>query len=167
VVFSDVGPPAIARVNGNRAVTPSDSTGTAFSLTDLSVAPVGLSIDNLDDKPPVYQGPVGLVLKDGALVHVTTTDATALAEGFAGRVVLSNAGSQSGVAYTPTNIQPTGFDLAGVSVKLSGGGLPLSAIPDCTGTVVKHPAGTGSTVDATQPCKPWRSFPESEGKVIL
>jgi hypothetical protein len=166
VVFSDVGPPIIARINGNRTVTPADSTGTTFSLTSLSVAPVVLSIDNLDEKPAVLKGAVGLVLKDGALVHVTTSDATALGDGFAGLVLLSNAGSQSGVAYTPTNIQPTGFDLQGIVVKLSGGALPLSLVPDCTGTALKQPGRADLAVDASKPCTPWRSFPEFEGKVI-
>lgn len=32
--------------------------------------------------------------------------------------------------------------------------------PNCTGTVVK--STTASTVDATKPCKPWRSFPPAE-----
>jgi hypothetical protein len=166
VIFSDVGPTAVARINGTHAVTPEDSTGTSFTLTDLSVAPVALSIDNLDEEPAVFKGAVGLVLKDGALVHVTTTEATALGEGFAGRVVLSNAGSQSGVAYTPTNIQATGFDLENIVVKLSGGAIAFSTVPDCTGTAVKQAAGVGLTVDATQPCKPWKSYPEFEAKML-
>jgi hypothetical protein len=166
VVFSNVGPPIIARINGSRTVTPADSTGTTFSLTSLSVAPVVLSIDNLDEKPAVFKGAVGLVLTDGALVHVTTSEATALGDGFAGLVLLSNAGSQSAVAYTPTNIQPTGFDLEGIVVKLSGGAVPLSLVPDCTGTALKQAGKADLAVDASKPCTPWKSFPEFEGKTI-
>jgi hypothetical protein len=163
VIFSEVGPLAAALINGTHAVETSDST--TFLLTDLSIAPAVLSVVGLDGKLAV-KGTVGLVLKDGALVHVTTTDATALGEGFVGSVLLSNVGSASAVGYAPANIQPTGFDLEGVSVKLSGGAIPLSVVPNCTGTAMKRAAGAGSTVDATRPCKPWRSFLTFEGRQL-
>jgi len=39
-------------------------------------------------------------------------------------------------------------------------------LPDCTGTVIKDPAGGPAKVDGTRPCKPWMEFPPYEVKVI-
>ena len=39
-------------------------------------------------------------------------------------------------------------------------------LPDCTGTVIKDPAGGPAKVDSTRPCKPWMEFPPYEVKII-
>jgi hypothetical protein len=68
--------------------------------------------------------------------------------------------------WSVTNIQPSGFDLVDAALPLVGGAIPLTRLPDCTGTLSKQASGLPAKVDGTKPCKPWAVFPEIEGKVI-
>ena len=163
VVFSNVGPVGASSINGTYTVSPSDSTGTSFTITDWYTSPSGLWTLSDDGKTSEYKATVEIVLKDGAPAHVTTD---ALPAGFKGQILLSIPGNPGATRYSPTNIQSTGFDLADTQVKLSGGVIPFSRMPNCTGTVVKQPSGTPPTVDASRPCTPWRSFPAFEAKQI-
>jgi hypothetical protein len=164
VVFSDVGPGTLVLVNGTRPVTPVDTTGKSFTFSNLHVTPPTLLLDNDPDAgAPASQGYVGLVLTDGALVHVVTPAGKALDPSYAGQVIVSNAGFASGTRWSVSNIQPSGFDLVGSTVKLTGGAVALSKLPDCTGTVIKQTSGLAPKVDSSKPCKQWRTYPQSEG----
>ena len=168
VVFTGLGPDAIARINGTHTVAPSDTTGTSFTITDVSISPAILAVDNSDPDggAAVTTGSVGLVLSNAGPVHVVTTASTALDPAFKGQVLLSNAGISAGTRWSVTNIQPSGFDLVGATVQLSGGAVPLAKFPDCTGTIIKQASGLPPKVDATKPCGPWAAYPKFEGKVI-
>ena len=49
------------------------------------------------------------------------------------------------------------------SVSVKGRVVPVAAMPDCTGTVIKGGTDAGlPVVDYTKPCKPWSSFPPGE-----
>jgi hypothetical protein len=66
----------------------------------------------------------------------------------------------SGMRFSLQGAHPKG---AGASALLKGVVVPVAAMPDCTGTVIK--AGTDAglpVVDYTKPCKPWRRFPLGE-----
>jgi hypothetical protein len=66
----------------------------------------------------------------------------------------------SGTRFSLQGAHPKG---AAASVLGEGVVVPVAAMPDCTGTVIK--AGTDAglpVVDYTKPCKPWRSFPLGE-----
>lgn len=167
VVLSAVGPTTLAFMNGTRTVSPADATGKAFTLSDLQVTPPTLSLDRDPDAgAPESQGPVGLVLTHGALIHVVTPSSKPLDPAFDGRVILSNAGFASGVRWSVTNIDPTGFDLVNSTVSLTGGAIAMSKLPGCTGTVVKQSGGLPPKVDGSKPCKQWRSYPEYEIKEL-
>ncbi|HJX66537.1 MAG TPA: hypothetical protein VJ860_21585 [Polyangia bacterium] len=50
-----------------------------------------------------------------------------------------------------------------VSVLVMGRVVPVAAMPDCTGTVIKRGTDGGlPVVDYTKPCKPWSTFPPGE-----
>ena len=168
LIFSNAAPAPFSVVNGSHAVSPKDATGTLFDLTDLSVTPFTLYVDNLDSNPPVLKGTVGLIAQDGAVIQVVTdTPNTVLDPGFAGAIVLMNGGSAptaSDLRWSVHDIQSTGFTLVGSTVKLTGAVIPALNLPNCTGTVVKQTSG--STVDATKPCQPWASFPQYEALII-
>jgi hypothetical protein len=166
VIFSNLGPLAIARISGTHYVTPQNEEGTSFALSDSSISPAILLVDMGDGGAAVSKGAVGLVLRDGAPLHVVTTDATALAQDFQGKVLLLNAGVSGTSKWVPTNIDASGFDLAGITVQLSGGAIPVARMPDCTGTVIKQSSGLPAKVDGTQPCQAWAAYPPSEGKRI-
>jgi hypothetical protein len=166
VVFSDIGPATLSLLNGTRPVTPVDTSGKSFTFSSLHVTPPTLLLDNPDAGAPESQGYVGLVLTDGGLVHVVTPTGKSLDPAFTGQVIVSNAGFASGARWSVTNIQPSGFDLVGSTVKLTGGAVAVSKFPDCTGTVVKQTSGLPPKVDSSKPCKPWRSYPQFEGKEL-
>ena len=49
------------------------------------------------------------------------------------------------------------------SIPVTGRVVPVAAMPDCTGTVIKAGADGGlPVVDYTKPCKPWRSYLPNE-----
>jgi hypothetical protein len=165
LVFSAVAPPELAKIHGRHTVEVLASGGTQFALSDLSLSPFGLWVDNLDGKAPVEKGPVGLVLAAGAEVQVVTDQPeTALDAGFAGKVILLAKGSDAanGERWTAANIQPTGFTLKGSAPKVAGFATPSVKLPNCTGTVVKGTGGAPATTDATKHCEPWASFPDLE-----
>ena len=67
----------------------------------------------------------------------------------------------TGTRFSLQGARPLGGGAASVLAK--GVVVPVAAMPDCTGTVIK--AGTDAglpVVDSTKPCKPWRSFPRGE-----
>jgi len=166
VIFSGLGPATLAIVNGTHPVTPTDATGKSFTIADLRITPPTLLLDNLDGGSPVSQGYVGLVLTDGALIHVVTPAAKSLDPAFQGQVIVSNAGLASGVRWSVTNLQPAGFDLVGSTVKFTGGAVALSNLPDCTGTIIKQTNGLAPKVDGSKPCTQWRTYPLREGKQL-
>ena len=166
LVFSKVSPSPFSVINGSHRVTPVGASGIQFALSDLSPTPATLYLDNLDGNAPVYKGTVGLIAQDGVEVQVVTDSSnTALDPSFAGSVVLMTGGTAPNTGsqrWSVHDIQPTGFMLTGSSsIKLTGAAIPKLNLPDCTGTVVKQTSG--SRVDATQPCKPWASYPQYEG----
>jgi len=168
MVFSKVSPSPFSVINGSHKVNPVDASGTQFGIADLSLTPISLYLDNLDGKAPVYQGTVGLIAQDGAEIQVVTDLlGTVLDPAFAGMAILmsgGNAPSATSVRWAVHDIQPTGFKLTGATSKLTGAAIPTPNLPDCTGTVVKQTSG--STVDATQPCKAWAAFPKYEALQI-
>jgi len=68
---------------------------------------------------------------------------------------------------TPT---ATGFTLVDVvaapTKTVAGVGIADTRLPNCTGTAVSQGSNLPPTVDYAKPCKPWRSFPEREGRVL-
>ena len=166
VLFNKVAPAVIGFVNGGHAVTPLDPAGTQFALTGMLIQPASLYLDNLDGTDPVYKGHVGIIIQNGVEVQVVTdTASTVVDPAFAGRVVLTSPGSWLGGidgSWTAAGITSTGFRLSGLKVSVSGTAVAPSALPDCTGTVVKRTAGLPATVDGTKPCKPWMSYPKYE-----
>jgi hypothetical protein len=42
----------------------------------------------------------------------------------------------------------------------------VASVPSCTGTAVSQGANLPPKVDYTKPCKPWRSFPEREARLL-
>ncbi len=164
IIFSKVSPSPFSIINGSHTVSPADASATQFDLTDLSPTPLTLYLDNLDGKAPTSKGTIGLIAQDGAEIQVVTdTAATQLDPTFAGAVVLTSTGNPPAASdkrWLVHDIQATGFMLTESTIKLSGAALPPSVLPDCTGTVVKQTSG--STVDGSQPCKPWRSYSEYE-----
>ncbi len=167
LVFSQVSPPAVASINGDHTVDPQGTTGTQFILTDLRVSPADLWVQSDDPDAGalvqvkgqnyVFKEKVGFVYQDGAEIQVTGTELAAVT----GPVfLLTNEATPTDSddpPYEVDNVQSTGFGLVGTKVTLSGFATADSVLPNCTGTVVKQTSG--STVDGTQPCKPWSSFP--------
>jgi hypothetical protein len=164
LIFSRVSPTPFSVINGTHTVSPVDTSGTKFNITNLSERPITLYVDNLDGKDPVSMGNVGVLGQDGAEVSVVTdTPATVLDPAFAGKVVLmasTDAPKPQDTRWGIHDIQPTGFKLTGSTIALKGVAIPPVNLPDCTGTVVKQTSG--SKVDGTKPCKPWASYPKYE-----
>ena len=177
LIFSNISPTAISSISGSQTVTPVGSTGTQFSLTDVTSVSAELWVvvpdpdPNLDAGAPVpvgdkkyrSRGSVGLVYQDGVAIQVT---GTGLAD-VTGPVFLLTTGALPTIAdrlWSIDNVQGDGFRLKDTSVTLTGFGSAASVLPNCTGTVVKQT--TGSTVDATKPCKPWASYPLSEARLL-
>jgi hypothetical protein len=164
LIFSRVTPSPFSGINGTHMVSPADSSGTKFNITNLSERPVVLFLDNLDGKDPVRKGTVGLIGLDGALVSVLTdTPDTVLDPLFAGKVVLmqgTDVPKPLDDRWAVRDIQPTGFNLTASTISLTGMAFSPANLPNCTGTVVKQTSG--SKVDATKPCKPWASYPQHE-----
>lgn len=166
LIFGDVRPREVAAIVGSHKVEPTGTTGTIFSLTDLSIAPYELWVDNLDGSPPVAKGPVALAFQNGLDVQVgTDTPLTALDPSFAGAVILVAKGAQAGAGdrrWFPVNIEATGFALRDSAPMVKGFVTAAARLPDCTGTLVMGAQGGPSSVDGTKRCKPWSSFPENE-----
>lgn len=153
LVDDDASP--VAALKGLHTVAPADTSGKSFTLTDLLPTPTQLVVD--DGSGAVAQGEVGLTLSEGGLLHVSTPagSSTVLAASFQGLVALVGNGFSASTTYSVSNIQASGFDLAGSTMKLTSGAM---AVPNCTGTVVKQAAGLPSKVDGSKPCKPWATF---------
>jgi hypothetical protein len=169
LVLSKVTPALLAAIDGTHVVNPQDTSGVSFAITDLTMAPLALSVDNLDGSALAFKGNVGVVMQNGAEIHIITDSTTALDSGFLGKVVVSNLGLASGLGaaeWSVNSIQPTGFNLTNSTLKLSGGAVPWSMLPNCTGTVLKQAAGVPVKVDATKPCKPWLSYPQYEARML-
>jgi hypothetical protein len=165
LIFSRVSPTPFSVINGTHTVSPADTSGTKFNITNLSERPITLYVDNLDGKDPVSMGNVGVLGQDGAEVSVVTdTPATVLDPSFAGKEVVlmasTDAPKPQDTRWGIHDIQPTGFKLTGSTIALKGVAIPPANLPDCTGTVVKQTSG--SKVDGTKPCKPWASYPKYE-----
>ena len=169
LVFSNVSPAGIAGVGGSQTVNPLDSTGTQFSLTDVPVSPIDLWIPVADpntagavkvgDTAYVFKGTVGFVFQDASPIQITGTDLASVT----GPVFLLTNETKpvTGDRLWPIdNVQANGFSLTDTKVTLTGFATAASVLPNCTGTVVKQTSG--STVDATKPCKPWASFSKYE-----
>jgi hypothetical protein len=162
VIFTGLGPIAIAGLPGAHLLAPSDSTGKAFNLTDVAVVvPILTSADPLVPTPR----PVGVVLTAGKPVHVVTTADTALDPAFTGKVSIANAGIWPLMTWSVTNIEPTGFDLVDSNVDFSLAAV-IPKVPDCTGTVLKQSSGLPPKIDASKPCKAWRSYSPAEAVAI-
>ncbi|MBN2575554.1 MAG: hypothetical protein JXP73_13400 [Deltaproteobacteria bacterium] len=170
LVFTGVMPSVVGFLNGSHQVEPQGGTGTQFVLSALTMAPLDLWLDPLDGTAPVPKGTVGLLVQDGAEIQVITDSPnTQLAADYAGAVILLSRGEEVDTGtkrWIPTNIQATGFSLDGWTVDLTGFATPEAKLPNCTGTVVKDPAGGPALVDGTIPCRPWSLFPEHEIKVL-
>lgn len=174
LVLSNVAPAALAAISGTHTVNPQDATGMSFAITDLNAVPIDLFVDNLDGKSPAYAGSVGLVAQAGEEIQVVTDSTTALDPSFAGRVILGGLVqlNRSGLLpsgeteWSVNSIQSTGFRLTNSAASFSGGAIPSSAIPNCTGTVIKQAAGAPVKVDATTPCMPWQSYRQYESVVM-
>jgi hypothetical protein len=168
LVISNVAPWPFSVVNGTHAVTPSDASGTRFTLTGLPATPLTLYLDNLDGKPPVKKGAVGMIARDGAEFQVVTDlPESVLDPAFVGKVVLVGGGNPpnpSSARWGVQEILATGFKLIGSTVSMAGAAIPAANLPSCTGTVVKQTSG--STVDATKPCKPWGRFAPYEDLLL-
>ena len=164
LLFSRISPTPFSVINGSHTVSPGDSSGTRFSITNFALTPIVLYMDNLDGKAPVRVGNVGLIAQDGAEISVVTDAAgTALDPSFAGKIIVmsgTDAPKPLDKRWGVHDIQPTGFKVTGSPVALTGTVIPPANLPDCTGTVVKKTSG--STVDGTKPCKPWASYPPNE-----
>jgi hypothetical protein len=164
VIFTQVSPPPFSVLNGTHVVSPVDTSGTSFEVTDLSPIPVSLYLDNLDGKALTYKGDVALLAVDGAELQVLTEATVSVVDpAFVGKVVLMMNGSapaQDDRRWAIHDIQPTGFKLTGSILNLTGGAISQSSFPNCTGTIVKQP--TGSVVDGAKPCKPWAAYPKYE-----
>jgi hypothetical protein len=173
LIFSKASPAAVASLNGAHAVNPQGSTGTQFLLTDLTTSPLYLWTPAPDPSATgvitvggigyVFVGTVGLVYQDGVATQVAGSGLDAVTSPVF--LLASNANpTDADRLWSIENVQSTGFSLAGAKVTLSGFATASSVLPNCTGTVVKK--ASGSTVDATTPCKPWASFPERETMTI-
>jgi hypothetical protein len=169
LIFSNAAPVAIASLNGAHPVNPQDSTGTQFLLTDVTTSPLYLWTSALDPSATgvvtvggmgyVFVGTVGLVYQDGVAIQVAGSGLDVVASPVF--LLASNANPTDGDRlWSIDNVQSTGFSLSGTKVTLSGFATASSVLPNCTGTVVKKTSG--STVDATTPCRPWASFLEHE-----
>jgi hypothetical protein len=173
LIFSNVSPVAIASLNGAHTVNPQDSTGTQFLLTDMTTSPFYLWIPAPDPSATgvvtvggtsyISMGTVGLVYQDGAAIQVAGSGLDAVTGSVFLLTSVANP-TDNDHLWSIDNVQSTGFNLAGTKVTLSGFATASSVLPDCTGTVIKKTSG--STVDATTPCKPWASFPEHEELTI-
>ncbi len=174
LVLPKVAPVALAAIDGTHVVNPQDASGMSFAIADLNAVPIALFLDNLDGKPPTFKGSVGLVAQAGEEIQVVTDSTTALDPSFAGKVILGRIVQLNRSGLPPSgetgwgvnSIQSTGFSLTNSAASLSGSVIPSSAIPNCTGTVIKQAAGAPVKVDATTPCKPWRSFAQYESVVL-
>jgi hypothetical protein len=177
LVFSGISPAAISSISGSQTVTPVGSTGTQFSLTNVTPVPAELWVVVPDPDPnpdagvpvPVGgrnyrpRGSVGLAYQDGSAIQVT---GTGLAD-VTGSVFLLTTGTIPTAGdrlWSIDNVQADGFRLKDTSVALTGFATAASVLPNCTGTVVKQ--ASGSTVDATKPCKPWASYPLYEARLL-
>jgi hypothetical protein len=158
VIVNGLGHLAIAGLAGAHLTAPSDASGKAFTLTDVSVAVPVLFAQKSDSDPLTLVGAVGVVLTDGQPVHVVTSATMALDPAFAGKVMLVDGGVSPAMEWSVTNLLATGFDLKDSNVDFSSA-VVLPKVPDCTGTVVKQASGLAPKIDASKPCKPWRSFP--------
>ena len=173
LIFSNVSPIAIASLNGAHTVNPQDSTGTQFLLTDMTTSPLYLWIPAPDPSVTgavtvggtsyISMGTVGLVYQDGLAIQVAGSGLDAVTGPVFLLTSVANP-ADSDRLWSIDNVQSTGFSLTGTKVTLSGFATASSVLPDCTGTVIKKTSG--STVDATTPCKPWASFPEHEELTI-
>lgn len=162
VIFTGLGPIAIAGLPGAHLLAPADSTGKSFNLTDV---PVVVPILSIDDSAAPAPRPVGVVLTGGKPVHVVTTADTALPSTFTGKVLLGNAGIWPLMKWSVANIDPTGFDLVDSNVDFSLAAV-VPKVPDCTGTIVKQSSGLPAKVDGSRPCKPRTSFLPTESAVV-
>jgi hypothetical protein len=177
LVFSGISPAAISSISGSQTVTPVGSTGTQFSLTNVTPVPADLWVVVPDPDPnpdagvpvPVEgrnyrpRGSVGLVFQNGAATQVT---GAGLADVTGPVFLLTNQGipTTADRLWNIDNVQADGFSLKDTSVTLTGFATAASVLPNCTGTVVKQ--ASGATVDATKPCKPWASYPLYEARSL-
>lgn len=157
VIFTGLGHIAIAGLAGAHQLSPADTTGKSFSLTDVPVAVPVLVTEDADSGALKVLGAVGVVLTDGKPVHVVTSTSTALDPAFNGKVLLTDAGVWPTMKWSVSNVDPSGFDLKDSSVDFSSAAV-LPKVPDCTGTIVKQAPGLAPKVDASKPCRPWSSF---------
>jgi hypothetical protein len=89
-------------------------------------------------------------------------------------VIVSGSVAVTGVngrwKVNPLDSSGTRFSLQGAhgaggaaSVLASGRVVPVAAMPDCTGTIIKGGKAAGlPVVDYSKPCKPWSTFPPGE-----
>jgi hypothetical protein len=157
-----VSPSPYTAVNGVHTVTPQGTGGTSFVLSDLSVTPAKLWLDNMDGTAPTLKGMVGLIVQKGAEVQVVTDqDGTSLDPAFTGGVMLLSNGlppDSTSRRWIANSVQPSGFKLTGSSLAMVGTAVPTANMPNCTGTAIKQASGAPPVVDGTKPCAPWRSF---------
>jgi hypothetical protein len=168
VIFTNVNPKPFSAINGTHKISPKDTSGTSFTITNLNVAPLALYLDYLDGKPPVLSGTVGIIGQDDASLQVVTDlNGTSLDPSFMGKVVLMSGGAPGAgdIRWSVSNITTTGFTLPS-TVALSGIAIASSSLPSCTGTVIKQASGLPVKVDGTKPCKPWMNFPAYEAKLL-
>jgi len=160
--------------NGHWKVDPVDATGTRFALRGahgqtLSFCACGDSTCTTYSSCPK----VGIMLQftAGQAIVVESTTAHGLATDFTGPVILAGDTEQDGVAgvlWPVSVIDATHFKLVGSRatgpVKPGGHALPISVMPDCTGTVIKGGKDGGlPAVDSSKPCKPWtQEFPKND-----
>jgi hypothetical protein len=152
------------------AATAADSLGNKQVSRPIRVCVVAtLSSTACSDFKPL----TGIVLSNPVEIQtsvplVVGAGATALLPN--DEVIVSGVVGVSGInrRWKVTPLDSTGkrFSLQGSkapagagSVSATGRVVPIAAMPDCTGTVIKGATDAGlPVVDATQPCKQWSNF---------
>jgi hypothetical protein len=152
---------------GQWKVDPLDASGTRFSLRGSQSRKLtfckcaNATCGSYSSCPQVA---LKLELTTGQPIVVVSSAAHGLAADFSGYIVLFGNTEQALVAEMPwqvTVIDATHFtlkdSLATAPVKPGGYVVPVSVMPDCTGTVIKAGQDGGGlpSVDYSRPCRSW------------
>jgi hypothetical protein len=162
------------KANQRWKVDPLDATGTRFALRDAyGRMTTFCTCKDVACKEYVSCPKIAITLQltTGQPIVVETATEHGLPADFNGKVVISGNTEQVGVAslpWTVSVVDATHFTLpdtlATDPIAPGGQVVPVSVMPDCTGTVIKGGTDGGlRTVDTNQPCKPWTlAFPKND-----